>query len=173
MIPEPDGTVDRIQDEGWMDQALDWARRAGSAGEVPIGAVLVRAGECLAAAGNAPIRQTDPTAHAEIGVLREAARRVGNYRLGGTTLYVTLEPCVMCLGALMLARIERLVYGASDPRFGALERLAPGQLGWVFNHHLAVTGGVRADPSRLLLQEFFAIRRGGGSMLDREGETGR
>jgi tRNA(adenine34) deaminase len=162
LITEQVGTGDRIQDEAWMDRALDWAKRAGRAGEVPVGAVLVREGECLAGAGNAPISQMDPTAHAEIAVLREAARRMGNYRLGGTTLYVTLEPCVMCLGALMLARIGRLVYGASDLRFGALERLSPGQLGWVFNHHLEVTGGIRADPARLLLQEFFATRRGGG-----------
>ncbi len=165
--------VDPIQDEAWMDRALEWAERARQAGEVPVGAVLVREGECLAAAGNAPISQADPTAHAEIGVLREAARRIGNYRLGGTTLYVTLEPCVMCLGALMLARIGRLVYGASDPRFGAVERLSSGQLGWVFNHHLTVTGGIRAEPSRRLLQEFFSIRRGGGSMLEAEGGTGR
>ena len=145
-----------------MQAALAEARLAAEAGEVPIGAVMVYEGAIIARGQNRVLRDSDPTAHAEIAVLREAARRMGNYRLGGTTLYVTLEPCVMCLGALMLARIGRLVYGASDLRFGALERLSPGQLGWVFNHHLEVTGGIRADPARLLLQEFFATRRGGG-----------
>jgi tRNA(adenine34) deaminase len=162
--------TDAARDEAWMDQALDWAEQAGQAGEVPVGAVLVRDGACLAGAGNAPIGRTDPTAHAEIIVLREAADRTGNYRLGGTTLYVTLEPCVMCLGALMLARIGRLVYAAADPRFGAIERLSPGQLGWIFNHHLEITGGVRAEPAGRLLQEFFAIRRSGRSMLEPGGK---
>ena len=140
--------------------ALAAAAVGGEAGEVPVGAVLVRGGECLARAHNAPIAEHDPTAHAEIRVLRQAARLVGNYRLPGTTLYVTLEPCPMCVGAMIHARVARLVYAASDPRTGA----AGGALDLVshpsHNHRLLVTGGVEAERSAELLREFFRARRG-------------
>ncbi|MHB1544056.1 MAG: tRNA adenosine(34) deaminase TadA [Gammaproteobacteria bacterium] len=146
-------------DESWMDEALIWAKRARELGEVPVGAVLVQGDRLLAGAGNGPIGNTDPTAHAEIEVLRAGARAIGNYRLTGTTLYVSLEPCVMCLGAIMHARVARLVYGAPDPRFGALERLDPGRIGWVFNHDLVITSGIRSQEAILLLRGFFADRR--------------
>ncbi|MFO8004017.1 MAG: tRNA adenosine(34) deaminase TadA [Thioalkalivibrio sp.] len=140
--------------------ALEAAAAGGRAGEVPVGAVLIRAGECLARAHNAPIAAHDPTAHAEIRVLRQAAQAVGNYRLPGTTLYVTLEPCPMCVGAMIHARVARLVYAASDPRTGA----AGGALDLVshpsHNHRLTVTGGVEAERSAELLREFFRARRG-------------
>jgi len=142
-----------------MDEALTWAERAREEGEVPVGAVLVLGGRLLVGAGNGPIGKVDPTAHAEIEVLRAGARALGNYRLTGTTLYVSLEPCVMCLGAIMQARVARLVYGAPDSRFGAIERLDPGKIGWVFNHNLEITSGVRAEEAKLLLRGFFADRR--------------
>ena len=146
-------------DEIWMDEALGFARQAGDQGEVPVGAILVQGDRLLAGAGNRPIGQVDPTAHAEIEVLRAGARVLGNYRLTGTTLYVSLEPCVMCLGAIMHARVARLVYAAPDPRFGAIERIDPGQIGWIFNHELAITGGVRSEEATALLRGFFALRR--------------
>ncbi len=149
----------RSADEAWMGEALLWAQRARNQGEVPIGAVLVQGDRVLAGAGNGSIGQVDPTAHAEIEVLRAGARVLGNYRLCGTTLYVSLEPCVMCLGAIMHARVARLVYGAPDPRFGAIERLAPGRIGWIFNHDLAIVGGIRSEEAKQLLQAFFADRR--------------
>lgn len=142
-----------------MGEALEWARRARAQNEVPVGAVLVLGERMLAGAGNGPIGNVDPTAHAEIEVLRAGARALGNYRLTGATLYVTLEPCVMCLGAIMQARITRLVYGAPDLRFGALERLAPDQIGWVFNHALEITRGVRGEEAQSLLRAFFVERR--------------
>ncbi len=143
-----------------MRRALERARSAGEADEVPVGAVLVdAAGNVLAESGNAPIREHDATAHAEINVLRWAGRAVGNYRLPGTTLYVTLEPCAMCAGALVHARVERLVYAAPDPKAGAcgsvFDLLGDPRL----NHRVAVTSGVLADEAAALLREFFAERR--------------
>ncbi len=139
--------------------ALDEARASGTAGEVPIGAVLVQNETVLARSGNRTIRDNDPTAHAEIVVLREGARLLGNYRLAGTVLYVTLEPCAMCAGAIVQARVPRLVYGADDPKGGAVrscfELLASPKL----NHQVEVTCGVLAGESAALLQSFFVSRR--------------
>ena len=144
-----------------MGLALDQARQAAAAGEVPVGAVVVGAdGEVLGQAYNEPIGLHDPTAHAEILALRQAAAKVGNYRLPGATLYVTIEPCLMCVGAMIQARLKRLVFGAADPKAGAcvsLYRIPEDQR---LNHRLKVTGGVREAECRELLQEFFQARRG-------------
>lgn len=142
-----------------MREALDEARAAGAAGEVPIGAVLVHEGTAIARSGNRTIRDCDPTAHAEIIVLREAARALGNYRLAGTTLYVTVEPCSMCAGAIIQARLPRLVYGADDPKGGAVrtcfQLLSDARL----NHQVEVTAGVLAEECAAVIQSFFAARR--------------
>lgn len=146
-------------DEEFLREALEEARRAAEAGEVPVGAVVVREGQIIARAGNRTIRDGDPTAHAEIVVLREAARVLGNYRLAGCAMYATVEPCSMCAGALIQARIERLVYGCDDPKGGAVrscfEVLAHPRL----NHRVEVTSGVLALDCTELLQQFFAARR--------------
>ena len=143
----------------FMQEALAEARFAAAAGEVPIGAVLVHDGKILARSGNRTIRDCDPTAHAEIIALREAARLLGNYRLADTTLYVTIELCSMCAGAIIQARVTRLVYGADDPKGGAVrscfEILSHPRL----NHHVEVTSGVLADDCAAILQSFFAERR--------------
>ena len=147
------------QDQKFMAAALALAETAAREGEVPVGAVLVQDGESIANAGNAPIRLNDPTAHAEILVLRAAGERSANYRLPGTTLYVTLEPCPMCAAAMAHARVERLVYGAADPRTGAagsVMNLAQDQR---LNHQMTVAGGVLANEAGALLQEFFRERR--------------
>ena len=142
-----------------MRQALAEARESGASGEVPIGAVLVHEGRILARGGNRTIRDCDPTAHAEIVALREAARIIGNYRLADTTLYVTIEPCSMCAGAMIQARVPRLVYGAAEPRGGAVrscfEVLSHPEL----NHRVQVTSGVLGPECSEVLQSFFAIRR--------------
>ncbi|MGD2117012.1 MAG: tRNA adenosine(34) deaminase TadA [Chromatiales bacterium] len=147
-------------DEKFMQQALDLARQAESHGEVPVGAVLVLDGEVIGEGWNQPISAHDPTAHAEIMALRDAGRRVGNYRLPGTTLYVTLEPCPMCAGAIVHARVERVVYAASDPKSGAagsvFDLLPSDQR---FNHFTRVDGGVLAEPASTMLSEFFQNRR--------------
>lgn len=138
-----------------MHQALEAAAAGAREGEVPVGAVVVLGGEVLARAYNRPRGLSDPTAHAEVLALREAARSIGNYRLPGATLYVTLEPCAMCVGAMLQARIARLVFGALDPKAGAavsLYRLAEDER---LNHRLEVTGGVLAEESAALLKEFF------------------
>lgn len=146
-------------DAEFMGAALALAHAAADRGEVPVGAVVVREGVVIGRGGNAPIAHNDPTAHAEIGALREAGRVLGNYRLPGCTLYATLEPCAMCAGAIMHARIDRLVFGAADPKTGAcgsvIDLFAEPRL----NHHARVTGGVRADESARLLSDFFAARR--------------
>jgi tRNA(adenine34) deaminase len=147
----------------WMDQALAAAREAEAAGEVPVGAVIVGpSGELLARAANAPIAEHDPTAHAEILALRAAGRALGNYRLPGCTLYVTLEPCAMCVGALVHARIARLAYGAADPKAGACGSVFDLADGAKLNHRIEVVGGVRAEECAALLKRFFASRRGNG-----------
>lgn len=142
-----------------MQEALAQARHAATLGEVPVGAVVVRDGQVLARAHNAPVGLHDPTAHAEIRALREAARLLGNYRLEDCTLYVTLEPCVMCAGAMMHARLARVVYGATDPKTGAcgsvLNLFAEPRL----NHHTEVQGGVLAEECGTMLSAFFAERR--------------
>lgn len=143
----------------WMERALDEAILAGKRGEVPVGAALVLEGHLLASAGNAPISTHDPTGHAEIRALRKAAQKLGNYRLPGTTLYVTLEPCPMCVGALLHARATRVVFGATDPKTGALiSQYRMGRDG-LLNHTLKITGGVLADNCAELLKGFFAERR--------------
>lgn len=147
-------------DEKWMRLAIEAAREAGSADEVPIGSCLIDAdGNLVAVAGNRTITATDPTAHAEILVLREAALRSGNYRLSGTTVYSTIEPCAMCAGALVNARVKRLVYGAADERFGAVETVFDVCSNPRLNHRLEITAGVLADECRALMQSFFRSRR--------------
>lgn len=143
-----------------MRLALDLARRAETEGEVPVGAVLVREGELLAEGCNQPIGHSDPTAHAEILAMRSAGRRLDNYRLVDTTLYVTLEPCPMCVGAMIHARIQRLVYGAPDPKTGAVGGVFDLQAMAHHNHRIDVTGGVLAEECGELLRDFFRSRRG-------------
>lgn len=146
-------------DEHFMHLALDAARRAEARGEVPVGAVVVADGHVIAEAGNAPISSCDPTAHSEVVALRRAAETTGNYRLPGTTLYVTLEPCCMCVGAMIHARIARLVYGAADPKSGAAGSVFALAQDPAHNHHMEVQGGVLADDSAAVLQSFFRARR--------------
>ena len=142
-----------------MGEALALARTAAGRGEVPVGAVVVRDGVVIGRGGNAPIAASDPTAHAEIAALREAGRALGNYRLPGCELYVTIEPCAMCAGAIIHARIARVVFGARDPKTGAcgsvIDLFAEPRL----NHHAQVVAGVRADECGALLSQFFAARR--------------
>ena len=142
-----------------MQQALAEARAAAQAGEVPVGAVLVNQGRVMASASNRTIRDCDPTAHAEIVVLRAAAKTLENYRLGGTTLYVTVEPCSMCAGAMIQARIDHLVYGCDDPRGGAVRSCLEVLTHPKLNHHVEVTPGVLRDECAAVMQEFFAARR--------------
>lgn len=142
-----------------MRRALDLARAAQASGEVPVGAVLVRDGEILAEGFNRPVMSHDPSAHAEIVVMRTAAALVGNYRLPGSTLYVTLEPCPMCAGAMVHARVERLVFAASDPRTGAAGTVFNLADSDRLNHRIRVDSGVLAEESGRLLREFFAARR--------------
>lgn len=146
-------------DEHFMLLALDAARRAEARGEVPVGAVVVADGDVIAEAGNAPIGSCDPTAHSEVVALRRAAEATGNYRLPGTTLYVTLEPCCMCVGAMIHARIGRLVYGAADPKSGAAGSVFALAQAPAHNHHMEVQGGVLADDCAAVLQTFFRNRR--------------
>jgi tRNA(adenine34) deaminase len=147
-------------DQALMHEALDCARAAAGSGEVPVGAVLIDAhGEVLARAANAPIASHDPTAHAEIVALRAGGQAQRNYRLSGCTLYVTLEPCAMCVGALMHARIARLVYAAADPKSGACGSVLDLTASPGFNHRFAVTRGVLEAESAALLRGFFAERR--------------
>lgn len=151
-----------VDDDQFMAIALEEARRCMRWGDVPIGAVVVRGDEILGAAGNARERRGDPTAHAEIQALRQAAPRVGSWRLEGCTIFVTLEPCAMCAGAMVLARLDRLVFGAPDPKAGfagSLDNLVQDPR---LNHRLDVEGGVRAGEASGLLKEFFAAKRTGG-----------
>jgi tRNA(adenine34) deaminase len=148
------------QDEAFMREALALAAQGRAAGEVPVGAVLVLDGHVVGRGFNAPISRNDPSAHAEMVALREAAAVLGNYRLPGSTLYVTLEPCTMCAGAMMHARVARVVFGAPDPKTGAcggvLDLFAEARL----NHHATVAGGVLAEDCGELLRAFFRERRG-------------
>ncbi|UZD67417.1 tRNA adenosine(34) deaminase TadA [Marinobacter sp. AN1] len=146
-------------DERWMQRALELARHAASQGEVPVGAVVVLDGREIGSGYNAPISACDPTAHAEIRALRDAAARVGNYRLVGATLYVTLEPCTMCVGATVHSRVSRIVYGAVEPKGGAVQSIRATLDEPHFNWDVAVTGGVLAGQSGQLLSDFFAARR--------------
>jgi tRNA(adenine34) deaminase len=149
-----------MDDSVFMGLALERAREAGAAGEVPVGAVVVLEGEVVGRGFNQPIGRHDPTAHAEIMALRDAAIRLGNYRLPGCTLYVTLEPCAMCAGAIMHARIDRVVFGARDPKTGASGSIIDLFAETRLNHHTSVLGGVLADECGSLLSSFFAARRG-------------
>ena len=142
-----------------MQLALSLARAAGANDEVPVGAVLVGDGKVLGEGSNQPRGQTDPTAHAEIVALRQAATQLGNYRLVETTLYVTLEPCMMCAGALVHARINRLVFGATEPKAGCVSSHKLLNADWL-NHQIEVTGGVCAAQCSELMQQFFVQRRG-------------
>ena len=146
-------------DEELMAQALDEAWRGLEAGEVPVGAVVVVEGEIIARAHNAPIALADPTAHAEVLALREAARKRENYRLTGATLYATVEPCPMCCGAILQARVARLIYGAPDPKAGAVESLYRLLDDARLNHRVATRGGVLADEAARLLKTFFEAKR--------------
>jgi tRNA(adenine34) deaminase len=148
-----------MDDTDFMGMALDLAREAATLGEVPVGAIVVKEGEILGRGYNQPIGRHDPTAHAEVMALRDAAQRLNNYRMPGCTLYVTLEPCAMCIGAIFHARIGRVVFGARDPKTGAAgsvinlfgeERL---------NHHAEIVGGVRTEECGALLSGFFSARR--------------
>ena len=148
-----------MTDEQNMAEALELARSAEAVGEVPVGAVVVRNGEIIGRGANAPISRHDPTAHAEILALREAAEKIGNYRLEGATLYCTLEPCIMCAGALVQARVSRLVFGARDLRFGGVRskfQLADNEL---LNHRIEVEEGILSVDCAELLQKFFARKR--------------
>ncbi|MGB1562701.1 MAG: tRNA adenosine(34) deaminase TadA [Sinimarinibacterium flocculans] len=155
----PDVTDDRARDEVWMRHALLLARRAEAAGEVPVGAVVVRNGRIVGEGWNRPIGDHDPSAHAEIVALRAAARHLGNYRTGGSTLYVTLEPCVMCAGAIVHARVARLVYGADDPKAGAVHSVYDVIAAPRLNHRVRWQGGVLADECGERLRAFFRARR--------------
>ncbi|WP_420475043.1 tRNA adenosine(34) deaminase TadA [Noviherbaspirillum sp. ST9] len=148
-----------MQDSIYMHQALSQAHNAWALGEVPVGAVVVKDGEIVATGFNQPIGTHDPTAHAEIMALRAAAEILGNYRLPGCELYVTLEPCVMCAGAMMHARLARVVFGAADPKTGACGSVVNLFAQEKLNHHTEVTGGVMAEECSAVLKEFFAERR--------------
>jgi tRNA(adenine34) deaminase len=152
-------TVRSREDAAWMELALEQAHLAAAAGEVPVGALVIQGGKIIGRGHNRNLLENDPTAHAEIVALREAAARMGNHRLSGCIMVATIEPCSMCAGALVHARIARLVYGASDPKAGAAGSLLqvinhPG-----LNHTMEVTAGVLADKCSLVLQEFFRRRR--------------
>ena len=147
-------------DESWMWKAIHVAREAAKLNEVPVGAVIVsRDGQILAAASNRNVTNNDPTAHAEILALRTAAARIGNYRLVGATVYSTIEPCAMCAGALVNARVARLVFGAHDDRFGAVETHFHVCDSDDLNHRIEITSGVLAENCRRLMQDFFKARR--------------
>lgn len=146
-------------DATWMREALSLAARAEAEGEVPVGAVLVIDGECVGRGWNRPIAAHDASAHAEINALRDAGTRVGNYRLPGSTLYVTLEPCVMCAGAIVHARIARVVYAAADPKTGAAGSVFDTLVSERHNHIVQVESGVLADESSQILRAFFRSRR--------------
>jgi len=148
-----------VSDEDYMRRALELARLGQAEGEVPVGAVVVLGGEVIGEGWNRPIAARDPTAHAEIQALRAAARVVDNYRLSGASLYVTLEPCTMCIGAMFHARIARVVYGARDPKTGSAGSVIDLFAETRLNHHATVHGGVLAEESGALLSAFFAARR--------------
>lgn len=147
------------QDLSMMKIAMDLAQEAAAAGEVPVGAIVVKDGQIIGRGSNAPIGLHDPSAHAEIQALRDAAKNIGNYRLVDCTLYVTLEPCAMCTGAIQHARISRLVYGASDAKTGACGSVVNLMAETKLNHHTEVTGGVMAEETASLLSSFFKERR--------------
>ena len=148
-----------MSDELFMRAALELARQAEAAGEVPVGAVVVKEGEIIGRGFNAPISRHDPSAHAEMMALRDAAQKIGNYRLVDCELFVTLEPCLMCAGAIMHARIARVIFGASDLKTGACGSMLDVFAEQRLNHHATVVGGVLADECGQMLSNFFAVRR--------------
>lgn len=156
-----------MDDQYFMHEALALAREAAARGEVPVGAVVVQGSEIVGRGFNCPISENDPAGHAEIRALRDAARRLGNYRLPGCTLYVTIEPCAMCAGAIFHARIARVVYGAPDPKIGALGSVVNLAAEPRLNHHATVEGGRLAEECAGLLQAFFAERRGSSGQVPR------
>ena len=158
--------------DAYMRLALEQARHAWDLGEVPVGAVVVKDGQVIAAGYNQPIAQHDPTAHAEIVALRKAAEVLGNYRLPGCELYVTLEPCVMCSGAMMHARLARVVYGAADPKTGACGSVVNLFEQEQLNHHTDITGGVLAEECGAMLKNFFAARRAAAAAARRTATEG-
>ncbi|MFN4065057.1 tRNA adenosine(34) deaminase TadA [Parazoarcus communis] len=149
-----------MKDEDFMREALEQARQAGACGEVPVGAIVVLDGQIVGRGFNQPIGRHDPTAHAEVMALRDAAQRLGNYRLPGCELYVTLEPCAMCSGAIMHARIRRVVFGARDPKTGVAGSVIDLFDEARLNHHATIEGGLMADECGGMLSAFFAARRG-------------
>ena len=149
----------KFSDEYWMEQALRLAEKAAEMDEVPVGAVVIKDNQVIGEGFNQPITSNDPTAHAEIIALRDAANRVGNYRLPGAILYVTIEPCTMCAGALVHSRIGKLVYGATEPKSGAVVSQSALLEAGYLNHKIQVVGGVLADRSASLIQVFFQRRR--------------
>lgn len=151
--------LENLTDEFWMDFALAEAQQAVKVGEVPIGAVIVLNDEIIGRGHNQPIRSCDPTAHAEIMALREAARRIENYRLTNATIYVTIEPCAMCAGAIVNARIQRLVYGAVEPRQGAVDSIFQVCTNSSLNHQVEVTAGIKEEECKAIMQRFFKARR--------------
>ena len=150
--------VNKTEDEIFMDEAIQLAESAGLMGEIPVGALVVLGGKVIGAAGNASIKNSDPTAHAEMLAIKQASSHVGNYRLAGASLYVTIEPCTMCLGAMMHARISRLVFGALEAKSGAVVSNDVMSIGH-FNHAIEVTSGVRAEICGRLMSDFFRRRR--------------
>lgn len=154
----------KLKHETWMRVAYDQALRARDAGEVPVGAAVVANGQIIGVGFNQTIGAVDPTAHAEVVALRDASRRMGNYRLTETALYVTVEPCLMCAGALVHARVGTLVYGTSEPKSGAVRSVARILDHWALNHQIEVVQGVLADECRELIQSFFESRRKKGEL---------
>ncbi|HEY9267857.1 MAG TPA: tRNA adenosine(34) deaminase TadA [Methylotenera sp.] len=157
-----------MTDNDFMQIALDLAQQAAAAGEVPVGAVIVKDGEIIGRGSNAPITTHDPTAHAEIRAMRDAAQHLGNYRLVGCTLYVTLEPCAMCTGAIQHARIAKLIYGASDPKTGACGSVVNLMAEPKLNHHTEISGGMLAEQCGALLSRFFSARRKKAKLTDQQ-----
>ncbi|MFN7927260.1 MAG: tRNA adenosine(34) deaminase TadA [Blastocatellia bacterium] len=151
--------LENLSDEFWMNFALAEARQAAAVAEVPIGAVIVLDNVIIGSGYNQPIRECDPSAHAEIIALREAAHRIGNYRLTNATMYATIEPCAMCAGALVNARIKRLVYGAAEPRQGAVNSIFQICTNSSLNHQIEITAGVEEAACKALMQSFFQARR--------------
>lgn len=154
----PTGSTLQLQDVNWMRHALKLAKRAYDLDEVPVGAVLVKNNQAIGEGYNQPIASKDPTAHAEILAIRSASSQVGNYRLPGTTLYVTLEPCAMCVGAIVHSRIQRLVFGASEPKAGAVKTNGLIDMEYL-NHRVVWDSGVLQEECGLLVQEFFLSKR--------------
>ena len=148
-----------MTDNDFMQVALELAQQAAAAGEVPVGAIVVKQGAIIGRGSNAPITTHDPTAHAEIRAMRDAAQHLGNYRLVDCTLYVTLEPCAMCSGAIQHARIAKLIYGASDPKTGACGSVVNLMAEPRLNHHTETSGGILAEQCGALLSSFFSARR--------------